>query len=103
MSSDATTERRGMSPLDLVRSNRDGAMSLTKTVALVAYALVSVLFVHLQWGKPFNEGLWMIYLGATIFHAVYDKTAAQVKAYQEHKLEADRQAPPATSTSVGLR
>lgn len=76
-----------MSPLDLVRSNRDGGMSLTKVVALVAHAILAVMFVHLQWSKPFEETLWLIWIGATVGHAVFDKTAAQVKAFKERKLE----------------
>lgn len=79
--------RRALSLLDLVRSNRDGAMSLTKSVALLAYVLASVLFVRLQWGEPFNEMLWVIYLGITVGHAAFDKSAAQFKAYKERKLD----------------
>jgi hypothetical protein len=75
-----------MSPLDLIRSNRDGAMSLTKVAALTAHISAAVMFIRLQWSEPFNETLWLVYLGATVFHAVYDKTAAQVKAYKEREL-----------------
>lgn len=63
-------------------------MSLTKLAAATAHLSVAIMFVHLQWGNPFNETLWMIYLGVSVLHASYDKTAAMVKEFQERKLGA---------------
>lgn len=63
---------------DLFTSKADGSLSITKTAVFVAHVNLAVMFVHLQWGKPFNDWLWYIYAGATIFHASYDKTMAIV-------------------------
>jgi len=80
-----------MSPLDLVRS-RDGSMSLTKLSAATAHALAAILFVRLQWSSPFNETLWMLYMGVAIGHAITDKTAAQVKDFKDKKLDVTAEA-----------
>lgn len=78
-----------INPLDLIRSSEDGSLSLTKLAAATAHAVVAIIFVRQQWDSPFNETQWLVYLGATIFHAAYDKTAAQVKEVRIRSKQAD--------------
>lgn len=73
-----------MSPLDLVRS-KDGSMSITKVAAAAAHLSAAVMFWHLQWGQPFNEVLWLLYLGFATGHAFADKSAAMLKSYKERQ------------------
>jgi peptidyl-tRNA hydrolase len=87
-----------MSPLDLIRS-RDGSMSLTKLAAATAHALAAVMFVHLQWGREYIEGLWLTYLGITVIHAGGDKFAAMVKDFKDRKLNASAPVPSTTTTT----
>jgi hypothetical protein len=75
-----------MSPLDLIRSNRDGKMSLTKCVALAAHVIMAVMFLKLQWSQPFNEMLWLIWSSVTVGHAIVDKSMAQLKSFKERQL-----------------
>lgn len=74
-----------MSPLDLIRS-KDGSMSVTKLAVVIAHVQAAFFFAHLQWGKPFNELLWVVYLGVTVGHAGYDKTAAMINAFKQRQL-----------------
>lgn len=67
---------------ELVES-KDGSLSLTKLAATTAHANAAWLFVYLALKYGYNEALWITYLGATIFHATYDKTSAIVKAMKE--------------------
>jgi len=73
---------------DLIIS-QDGSLSLTKLAATAAHLNAAGWFAWLTWQHGFNEMLWMIYLGATIFHAAYDKTGQMVKDFKEKKLGAD--------------
>lgn len=67
---------------ELIES-KDGSLSLTKLAATTAHANAAWLFVYLTIKHGYNEALWITYLGATIFHAAYDKTTAVVKAMKE--------------------
>lgn len=67
-------------------------MSLTKLAASTAHALMAAGFALITWREGFKAELWMIYGGATIFHASYDKTASMVLAFKDRKL--DKEATP---------
>ncbi len=65
-------------------------MSLTKTFAMVAHVLIAVMFVRLQWDAPFNEMLWVLYVGSAIGHAAFDKTSALVKSFKDNQAAAEK-------------
>lgn len=67
---------------DLIRS-QDGSVSLTKLAATTAHANAAWLFVYLNLTREPTEWLWLIYLGVTVTHAAYDKTAKIVQAMKE--------------------
>jgi hypothetical protein len=75
-----------MNILDLVRSNRDGSMSLTKLAATMAHILMAVGFAKITWQTGFNAELWLIYGGYALGHAMFDKASAQVQAYKDKQL-----------------
>lgn len=67
---------------DLIRS-QDGSVSLTKLAATTAHANAAWLFVWINITKGPEEWLWLTYLGVTVTHAAYDKTAKIVQAMKE--------------------
>lgn len=80
-----------MSPLDLLRG-RDGKMVLTKVQATFFHA---ALFGTACWvtyiKRDFVQSMWELYAFAAVGHAVLDKTAAQIAAFKDRKL--DKEAP----------
>jgi hypothetical protein len=75
---------------DLVTS-RDGTLSLTKTAACTAHALVAAAFVKYQlWpGNVFDAEIWGLYIGVAILHAAYDKTSSQVQDVRRRHIDAE--------------
>lgn len=67
---------------DLIRS-QDGSISLTKLAAATAHANAAWLFVHLNLTRGPEEWLWLTYLGVTVTHAAYDKTAKIIQSMKE--------------------
>lgn len=67
---------------DLVKS-KDGSCSLTKLAAVTAHFNAAWLFTYLTLKNGYLEPLWITYLGATIFHATFDKSA---KVWQSTKV-----------------
>lgn len=63
---------------DLLKS-RDGSYALTKVAAATAHFNAAWLFVYLTIRYGYSEALWFTYLGATVFHASYDKWLASRK------------------------
>jgi hypothetical protein len=90
-----------MSPLDLIRS-RDGSMSLTKLAASTAHLFMAASFFRMQvlGNAEFDEGLWLIYGGFAIAHAVADKAGAQIKEFKDRKLDAASTAPTTETTVI---
>lgn len=75
-----------MTPLDLIRS-KDGSLSLTKLAAATAHLNMAVMFIWLTLTRGYMESLWVFYGTIAIMHAVVDKSAAQIKAFKDTKLE----------------
>lgn len=65
-----------------ITHSQDGSVSLTKLAAATAHANAAALFVWLNITQEPKEWLWLTYLGATVSHAVADKS---VKIYQSIK------------------
>lgn len=63
---------------DLANS-KDGSISLTRLAALTAHANAAIAFLWITISKGFIAEMWVIYLGATIVHAGYDKTLMILK------------------------
>lgn len=97
-----------MSPLDLIRS-RDGSLSLTKLAATtfhlsMAVACVSITAARLvrfieTLNAPidspiFEIGMWTLWAGVAVGHAVVDKAGAQVAAYKDKQQQIDSGAMP---------
>ena len=78
---------------DLIRA-KDGSLSLTKLAASTAHALMAFGFAVITWRNGFLADLWLIYGGYALGHAVIDKTAAQVKAFKDAKLEKGGETEP---------
>lgn len=68
---------------DYFTSKADGSGSVTKTFVTLAHVLLflTVIFVTIL-KRDFHFEMWSLYLGATIFHATYDKTMAVVSEYK---------------------
>ena len=64
-------------------------MSLTKLAATTAHALLAGAFAVITWRHGFVSEMWLIYTTATLGHAMYDKTAAQVSAFKARQLDAE--------------
>lgn len=67
---------------DLINS-KDGTISLTRLAAVTAHFNAAFAFFWITIDKGFIAELWMIYLGAAIFHAGYDKTLMVTKGQKE--------------------
>lgn len=82
-----------MSPLDLIRG-RDGKMVLTKVQATLFHV---ALFVTVCWvtyvKRDFVQGMWELYAMTAVGHAVLDKTAAQIAAFKDRKLDKEPPTP----------
>ncbi len=75
--------------LGLVLS-KDGSLSLTKLAAASFHFALFVTVCFVTYIKQdFLFEMWMLYAGAAIGHASYDKTLANVRAFKERKLEAE--------------
>lgn len=70
---------------DLVCSDKNKKPSITRLAIMCAHANAFAFFIYFNITAPFNPMLWELYLGATIFHAAYDKTAAMIKDFKEKK------------------
>lgn len=83
-----------MSPLDLVRG-RDGKMVLTKLQAATFHLLLALTVAAVSYlEKRFIPEMWTFYGMCAIGHAIYDKTAAQVKDFKDKKLQQEVNVPP---------
>lgn len=60
---------------DLVCSKKDGEPSITRLAAICAHGSAFALFVWHNLTGPYNEALWVTYLGFSTGHAAYDKTS----------------------------
>jgi hypothetical protein len=60
-----------------------GNLSAPRLAALTGYAVTTATFLRQQWNATFNETLWMIYIGATILHAGYDRAVDTFRALKE--------------------
>lgn len=65
--------------LDDILKSRDGSYSLTKVAAATAHFNAAWLFVYLTLKNGYVDLLWATYLGATVFHAGFDKWLASRK------------------------
>ena len=68
-----------MKLFDIITS-KDGSLSLTKLAAATAHLNLAVAFAWITYQSGFVAELWIIYSGAAIFHAAYDKTKAMTNA-----------------------
>jgi len=68
---------------DLINS-KDGTISLTRLAAVTAHFNAAWAFIYITVEKGFIGELWMIYLGAAIFHAGYDKTLMVTKGAKQN-------------------
>jgi len=59
---------------DLVCSRADGSISMSRLAACTAHFLAAGFFIYYNAKDPFNEALWMIYLGFATGHAIWDKS-----------------------------
>ena len=64
---------------DIVTNPATGRISMTKLAAATAHLNAAGWFAYLTYRHGFVADLWLIYLGATIFHSGYDKTVAAVR------------------------
>lgn len=64
---------------DIITS-KDGSLSLTKLAASTAHINLAVAFAWITYSKGFIAEMWLIYAGAAIGHAAYDKTKAMLNA-----------------------
>jgi hypothetical protein len=66
--------------LKLVSDER-GDLSPSKLASLTAHLVVATVFLRQEWdASSFNENRWMLYIGATILHAGYDRTVDTIRA-----------------------
>ena len=65
---------------------KDGSISLTRVAACTAHLLAAAFFIYYNLAQPFNEVLWLTYLGFATGHAVWDKTSAMIKDSKDKKI-----------------
>lgn len=63
----------------IITNPTTGRISMTKLAAATGHLNAAVWFAWLTWRHGFIAELWMVYLGAAIFHNGYDKTVAAVR------------------------
>lgn len=79
-----------MSPLDLVRSTRDGTLSMPKLAATLFHAAMFVTVCWVTWLKrDFVESMWLLYAGAAVGHQVVDKGSAMIYETKRHRIDAE--------------
>lgn len=63
-------------------------MSQTKLAAASFHFALFITVCFITYiRREFLEGMWLLYAGAALGHATYDKTMASVKAFKDRKLE----------------
>ncbi len=66
---------------------RDGKVALTKLAAATFHLNIAAAAAYLTYTKQsFDLGMWTLYASVAVGHAVYDKTAAQIKDLKEQKI-----------------
>ena len=64
-------------------SDERGQLSPSKLAALTGHLVIATIFFKQEWTGEFNETRWMIYIGATILHAGYDRTVDTFRALRQ--------------------
>jgi hypothetical protein len=82
--------------IDLVQA-KDGSLSLTKLAAATAHLLFALTVAWVTYVKQdFIAEMWMLYIGAAIAHASYDKTMATVKDFKDRQAAGGKPPDPST-------
>lgn len=66
--------------LDDILKSRDGSYSLPKVAAALAHFNAMWMFVYLSMKNGYIDMLWATYLGATVFHATFNKWLASKRS-----------------------